>query len=103
MTGEGVQQPFMAPQQFVDENGTTLHFAPRPFYPYGMYAPMQQQGENGSMPMMYPPYPYPYPYPPPFPYPYAPHANPFIRNNMPQTEGEQQVRKDKKSLQTVTN
>jgi hypothetical protein len=102
MTAEGVQpppqHPFMAqPQQYVDENGTVHHYAPRPMYPYGMYPPpMQQQGENGSMPMMYPPYPYPYPYPPPFPYPYAPQANPFIRNK-PQPEVEPQVNTNMKT------
>lgn len=100
MTAEGMQPqppqqpfPFMAPpQQYVDENGTVHHYhhAPMPSNPYGMYPPpMQQQGENGSVPMMYQqPYAYPYPYP----YQYAPQANPFIRNKMPQLEGQKQVR-----------
>lgn len=91
-TGDGAQpppqQPLMAPpQQFVDENGTVHHFAPRPFFPFGMYPPQtQHNSENGSAPMMYPPFPYPYPYPPIFP-----QANPFIRNKMPQPEVEPQV------------
>jgi hypothetical protein len=80
--------PYMPqPMKHVDENGTiTLHYAPQPMYPYGMYHPMMPpppQGENDSA-AAYPQYHYPQA---PYPYAYAPHANPFMRRKMqPQPE-----------------